>query len=60
MILGQTSFPQFAWLNVTTSDLYGPTRNPWNIEHNPGGSSGGSTAEVAAGQVPIATSSDAG
>ena len=60
IILGQTSFPQFAWINVTTSDLYGPTRNPWNLEHNPGGSSGGSTAAVAAGQVPIATSSDAG
>lgn len=60
IILGQTSFPQFAWINVTTSDLYGPTRNPWNVEHNPGGSSGGSTAAVAAGQVPIATSSDAG
>lgn len=60
VILGQTSFPQFTWINVTTSDLYGPTRNPWNLEHNPGGSSGGSTAAVAVGQVPVATSSDAG
>ncbi len=60
VIMGQTSFPQFAWINVTTSDLYGPTRNPWNLEHNPGGSSGGSTAAVAAGQVPVVTSSDAG
>ena len=60
VILGQTSYPQFTWINVTTSDLYGPTRNPWNLEHNPGGSSGGSTAAVASGQVPVATSSDAG
>lgn len=60
IIIGQTSYPQFTWINVTNSDLYGATRNPWNLEHNPGGSSGGSTAAVAAGQVPIATSSDAG
>lgn len=60
VVLGQTSYPQFTWINVTTSDLYGPTRNPWNLEYNPGGSSGGSTAAVTAGQVPVATSSDAG
>lgn len=60
IVLGQTSYPQFTWINVTTSDLYGATRNPWNLEHNPGGSSGGSTAAVTAGQVPVATSSDAG
>lgn len=58
--IGTTTFPQYGWINVTNSELYGSTRNPWNLEHNPGGSSGGSSAAVAAGQVPIATSSDAG
>lgn len=58
--IGTTTFPQYGWINVTNSDLYGSTRNPWNVKHNPGGSSGGSSAAVAAGQVPIATSSDAG
>lgn len=53
VVLGQTSFPQFTWINVTTSDLYGPTGNPWNHDHNPGGSSGGSTAAIAVGQVPV-------
>jgi len=58
--IGTTTFPQYGWINVTNSELYGSTRNPWNLKHNPGGSSGGSSAAVAAGQVPIATSSDAG
>ena len=58
--IGTTTFPQFGWINVTNSDLYGDTHNPWNTAYNPGGSSGGSAAGVAAGQVPIASSSDAG
>lgn len=58
--IGTTTFPQWGLINVTNSDLYGNTRNPWNPAHNPGGSSGGSAAGVAAGQVPIASSSDAG
>ena len=60
VVIGQTSFPQFGWINVTNSDLYGDTHNPWNLAHNPGGSSGGSAAAVTIGQVPIATTSDAG
>lgn len=60
IIIGQTSYPQCGWLNVTVSDLFGDTANPWNHQHNPGGSSGGSAAAVAIGQVPIATTSDAG
>ena len=58
--IGTTTFPQFGWINVTNSDLYGDTHNPWNTVYNPGGSSGGSAAGVAAGQVPVASSSDAG
>ncbi|RAN59176.1 hypothetical protein B8A40_02910 [Dolosigranulum pigrum] len=58
--IGTTTFPQFGWINVTNSDLYGDTHNPWNTAYNPGGSSGGSAAGVAAGQVPVASSSDAG
>ena len=60
IVLGQTSFPQAGWINVTNSDLYGVTHNPWNVAYNPGGSSGGSSAAVAIGQVPIASSSDGG
>lgn len=60
LVLGQTSYPQSGLINVTNSDLYGDTHNPWDLSKNPGGSSGGSAAAVAMGYVPIATSSDAG
>ena len=60
IIIGQTSYPEMGWINVTNSDLYGITHNPWNLAHNPGGSSGGSAAAVAIGQVPIASASDGG
>ena len=60
VVVGQSSFPQMGWINVTNSELYGNTHNPWNLNHNPGGSSGGSSAAVAIGQVPIATTSDGG
>lgn len=60
VVVGQSSYPQFGWINVTNSDLYGDTHNPWDLDHNPGGSSGGSSAAVAIGQVPVATTSDAG
>lgn len=60
LVLGQTSYPQSGLINVTNSDLYGVTHNPWDLSKNPGGSSGGSAAAVAMGYVPIATSSDAG
>lgn len=60
VVIGQTSYPQMGWINVTNSDLYGNTHNPWDLNYNPGGSSGGSSAAVAIGQVPIATTSDAG
>lgn len=60
VVIGQTSYPQYGWINVTNSDLFGDTANPWDETKNPGGSSGGSAAAVAIGQVPVATSSDGG
>jgi amidase len=42
--LGKTNVPEFGLLPLTEPKLYGPTRNPWNMDHSPGGSSGGSAA----------------
>src|SRR5210317_1261047 len=47
VILGKTNIPEFGLKGVTEPELHGPTRNPWNTEHTPGGSSGGSAAAVA-------------
>jgi amidase len=58
--LGRTNSPEFGSLPVTEPEAYGPTRNPWNAGHTPGGSSGGAAASVAAGMVPIAHASDGG
>lgn len=58
--LGRTNSPELGSLPVTEPVAYGPTRNPWNTDHVPGGSSGGSAAAVAAGMVPIAHASDGG
>ncbi|MGE5841825.1 MAG: amidase [Deltaproteobacteria bacterium] len=60
VILGKTNLPELGILGVTEPELYGPSRNPWNTEHTPGGSSGGSAAAVASGMVPIASGNDGG
>ncbi|MDX1707277.1 MAG: amidase [Desulfobacterales bacterium] len=58
VILGKTNLPEFGLLGITEPELHGPTRNPWNPDHTPGGSSGGSAAAVASGMVPLASASD--
>ena len=60
IFLGQTNVPEFALMAITEPQLHGPTRNPWNRDYTPGGSSGGSAAAVASGIVPIAGASDGG
>jgi aspartyl-tRNA(Asn)/glutamyl-tRNA(Gln) amidotransferase subunit A len=56
----QTTASEFGGLNCTSTELHGTTRNPWNMERTPGGSSGGTAAAVAGGLLPIATGSDGG
>ncbi|MEA2178741.1 MAG: aspartyl-tRNA(Asn)/glutamyl-tRNA(Gln) amidotransferase subunit [Solirubrobacteraceae bacterium] len=58
--VGKTTTPEYGWKGVTDSPLDGITRNPWNPERTPGGSSGGSAAALAAGMVPLATGTDGG
>jgi amidase len=60
VIVGKTSLPEFGILPVTEPRRFGPTRNPWDPERTPGGSSGGAAAAVAAGMVPLAHGSDGG
>jgi Asp-tRNA(Asn)/Glu-tRNA(Gln) amidotransferase A subunit family amidase len=60
IMVGKTTTPEFAYSSYTESPLWGITRNPWNPERCPGGSSGGSGAAVASGCVPIAEGTDMG
>jgi aspartyl-tRNA(Asn)/glutamyl-tRNA(Gln) amidotransferase subunit A len=60
VIIGRTTSPEFGWKGVTDNRVFGITRNPWNRNLTPGGSSGGASAAVAAGLGPIGIGTDGG
>ena len=60
VMFGKTATPEFGWKGVTDSLVTGITRNPWNTALTPGGSSGGASAQVAAGLAPLAIGTDGG
>jgi amidase len=60
IVHARSTAPEFSCAAVTHSRLWGVTRNPWNLEYTPGGSSGGSAASLAAGSTTLATGSDIG
>ena len=60
LLVGKTSLPELGLWPFTESEAFGVTRNPWSLDHNAGGSSGGSAAAVASAMVPIALAVDGG
>lgn len=60
IVVGKTNTPEFGYTAFTHNRVFGTTRNPWNLERTPGGSSGGSAAAIAARMVPLVTASDGG
>lgn len=59
-VMGKTNLPEWGLTPYTESELWGPCRNPWDLDRTPGGSSGGSAAAVASGMVPFAGGGDGG
>jgi len=60
IVVGTTTLPEYGILPTSEARLFGPTRNPWDLERTPGGSSGGAAAAVASGMVPVAHGNDGG
>jgi len=60
IVVGKTNTPEFGYTAITKNLLFGVTRNPWNLERTPGGSSGGSSAAISGGVIPLVTASDGG
>jgi amidase len=60
IIVGTTTLPEYGILPTSEAQLFGPTRNPWDLGRTPGGSSGGSAAAVASGMLPVAHGNDGG
>jgi amidase len=60
IVVGTTTLPEYGILPTTEARLFGPTRNPWDLERSPGGSSGGAAAAVASGMIPVAHGNDGG
>jgi aspartyl-tRNA(Asn)/glutamyl-tRNA(Gln) amidotransferase subunit A len=60
ILVGRTNLPEYGWKGVTDNRVFGITRNPWNLQLTPGGSSGGASAAVASGLGPIGIGTDGG
>ena len=60
VVVGKTNTPELGWKGDTDNVVFGATATPWNLDHSPGGYSGGSAEAIAAGMVPLATGSDGG
>jgi amidase/6-aminohexanoate-cyclic-dimer hydrolase len=60
VIFGKTTTPELGLVTTTEAQIFGPTRNPWNLAYSPGGSSGGAAAAVGSGMLPIAHGNDGG
>jgi len=60
IVVGKTNAPEFGYAAITKNLVYGVTRNPWDLERTPGGSSGGSSAALVSGSLPLVTASDGG
>jgi amidase len=60
VIVGSTTLPEYGILPTSEARIFGPTRNPWDLQRTPGGSSGGAAAAVTSGMVPVAHGNDGG